>query len=96
MQPAYPARDVSAPLAARLVGLATRAYRALGCRDYARVDIRLADDGSPVILEVNANPDLGPAACLAGALAAAGVDHGRFLVDLVHAAVARASNPENP
>lgn len=76
-------------LSHRLIDLARRAYLALGCRDYARVDLRLSASGEPYILEVNANPDLSPTACFAKALETAGIDRGDFLCRLVSGAVAR-------
>ncbi len=47
-------------LAAELGGLALRAYRAVGCRDLGRVDLRHDAAGRPQLLEINALPGLAP------------------------------------
>jgi len=44
----------------RIRNLAVETYLAIGCRDYARIDIRCDKDGIPHILEVNALPSLIP------------------------------------
>jgi D-alanine-D-alanine ligase len=86
--PRYPA-TVAPRLAERVGDLAKKAFRLLGCRDYARVDFRVKPPGKPYILEVNPNPDFSPTAGLAGGLESAGITAGQFTVELVQAALAR-------
>jgi D-alanine-D-alanine ligase len=44
----------------RIAEASFNAYRALGCRDFSRVDFRVAKDGTPYFLEVNPLPGLNP------------------------------------
>ncbi len=53
-----PAEGLSAADLERLAKLAKRIYRALHISGYARLDLRMRPDGSVLLLEANANPDL--------------------------------------
>ncbi|HEY2881299.1 MAG TPA: GNAT family N-acetyltransferase [Pirellulales bacterium] len=76
-------------LAGQLEKLAITAYIATQCRDYARVDFRVDEQGRIFVLEVNANPDIGPTAGFARMLAPAGISYQDFVRRLVAAAACR-------
>lgn len=86
--PLYPA-SVTQKLGQKLVELGRKAFKLLGCRDYARVDFRVRSNGRPYILEVNPNPDFSPDAGVAGGLETAGISHAAFTVQLVQNALER-------
>ncbi len=77
--PAHCPARVDSATAARIGRLAVAAFRLTGCRDYARVDLRMDAEGQVFILEVNGNPDIGPAAGFAPALGVAGIRYEEFV-----------------
>jgi D-alanine-D-alanine ligase len=81
--------DVTPELAEALESVASRAFELFGCRDYARADIRVDDEGHPHILEINPNPDYNLTAGLTGGMVSLGVTHAQFTVDLVRTARGR-------
>ena len=87
-QPRCPA-NVEPALGAAIRETTAAAFRLLGCRDYARVDMRVDRAGRIFILEVNANPDAGPRAGLAKALRIGGMEYNDFVQRLVATAAAR-------
>jgi D-alanine-D-alanine ligase len=70
-----------------------RAYNALGCRDWSRIDVRLDSKGIPNIVEVNPLPGILPDAadnsCLPKAAAAAGLSYDELIQSCVLAAARR-------
>jgi D-alanine-D-alanine ligase len=75
------------PVARRAREVALGAYRALTCRDAARVDLRCDGDGEPCFLEVNPLPGLHPVRSDLPILSGlAGISYGELLGAIVEAA----------
>jgi D-alanine-D-alanine ligase len=68
--------------------LALEVYRVFGCRDYARLDLRLRD-GVLYVLDVNANPDISSDTSMAEAARVAGYSYGALVDRLVQLAARR-------
>lgn len=91
--PVCPA-DISKELEHRLFNTALNAYNVLGCRDYARIDMRMGRDGIPKVLEVNPNPDISPDAGFARSAMAAGIGYSMLISDIVKLAFDRYQGQE--
>jgi D-alanine-D-alanine ligase len=67
----------------RVQRVAMDAYRALGCEVMARVDVILAEDGTPYLLEANTIPGLTGKSLLPKAAKAAGIDFSALCVKIL-------------
>lgn len=78
------------PVVRRVGDTALAAFEAIGLRDYARLDVRLAADGTPYVIDVNPNCDLSD---LAGgyvkAAKAAGMSYNQLILRLCEMALGR-------
>lgn len=74
---------------ARVQQIAIAAFSLLGCRDYARVDMRLDANNQPYIVEVNANPDLSPDAGLTRSALASGRTYTQLVGEIIACALQR-------
>ena len=87
-----PAR-ITRELRASIERVTLDAYRVLGCRDWARIDVRLDAAGVPNVLEVNPLPGILPDpadnSCLPKAARAAGINYEELIQNCLKYAAAR-------
>ncbi|MDD5092978.1 MAG: ATP-grasp domain-containing protein [Dehalococcoidia bacterium] len=65
------------------------AYRLMGCRGYARIDMRLDAEGRAKVLEVNPNPAIAPRSGAALQARSAGMTYAQFIKRIVSLALER-------
>lgn len=63
----------------RIQHIAKRAYRALDLSGYARIDLRMDDEGKPYVIEANPNPNLAYGEDFAESAEVSGVSYERLL-----------------
>jgi D-alanine-D-alanine ligase len=78
----------------RIQEVSLLAYQIMECRDYARVDIRMNGEGTPYILEINANPDISRDAGMTRSAKKAGFSYPEFIGKILEDALFRM--PTNP
>lgn len=78
----FPA-DLTNGLKARVERTAIKAFQAIGCRDYVRMDIRVSENRRVYVLEINTNPDISPEAGFEDAAKTAGMDYTEFVREVV-------------
>ncbi|HRZ86523.1 MAG TPA: D-alanine--D-alanine ligase [bacterium] len=85
--------QVDAQLGRRIAQTALDAFRALRCRDWCRIDIRLDDDCAPNIIELNPLPGILPKpednSCFPKAARAAGMDYAALINTVLNTALQR-------
>lgn len=79
----------------RVEEVSLRAYQVTGCRDYARLDIRLAAKNHPYVLEVNPNPDLTEGVSFMESAEVAGYGFAETLRRIVEFALERRPEPSS-
>ena len=87
MSRACPA-DLSSSLESKVKQLAVRAFNALECRDYARIDFRIKQD-EPFILEVNPNPGINTDTSFFKSASTAGMNYREMIQAILSSALAR-------
>ncbi|HLF26780.1 MAG TPA: hypothetical protein VJG32_10615 [Anaerolineae bacterium] len=80
--PSHCPAELDEPLAGRIRATALAAYRALRCRDYGRIDMRVRD-GVPYVVDVNANCDITIDGGFAKTAQVAGYNYGAMASQIV-------------
>jgi D-alanine-D-alanine ligase len=83
--------DFGSVITKKIQAAALGAFRAIGGRDYARVDVMVCADSSPVVLEVNTLPGMTETSLLPKAASAAGLSYTELCQRMIDLALKRKS-----
>ncbi|MFA5561552.1 MAG: ATP-grasp domain-containing protein [Eubacteriales bacterium] len=82
--------DISPGIEQEMVRLSRKIYRALSCRDFARIDFRVSEEGKVCFIEINPLPGLAPGySDYPMAAAFCGMDYAALVQGILHAACRR-------
>jgi D-alanine-D-alanine ligase len=85
--------EINTSLQQQIESVCKRAFNALGCRDWCRIDVRLDAGGQPQIIELNPLPGILPRpeqnSCFPKAARAAGLTYDAMILSVVEAAARR-------
>jgi D-alanine-D-alanine ligase len=91
MDSVCPAQELEPEMEAYIREVALQAYRVVGCRDYARIDMRIdEEEGEVYILEINPNPDLADGAAYMQCATASGRTFEQTIAEIIGMAWERA------
>ena len=83
---AFGVEEAEPGLAEKLRSACEKVWRLFALTGFARVDFRVAEDGTPLILEINTNPCISPDAGFAAAAEEAGLSYEALIEAIVEAA----------
>jgi D-alanine-D-alanine ligase len=84
---------LDSPVAASVRSAGETAFAACGCRDYARVDFMLSQEGDPFLLEINTLPGMKETSLLPMSARCAGFDFAGLVREMVAPALQRFRSP---
>ncbi len=87
-KPICPA-EIDKKLSDKIKSTALNASKAMNCRDYARVDIRINKKNVPFVIEVNPNPDISVDSGFVRSAKVGGLDYGEMLNKIAEFALER-------
>ncbi len=77
------ATDLSKDVKERIIQVCKRTYKALSLSGYARMDLRLRDDGEVFVIEANPNPNLSYGEDLAESAEKVGISYEKLLTKII-------------
>jgi D-alanine-D-alanine ligase len=77
------AQGLSPAVQRQIISICKRTYKALSLSGYARIDLRLQDDGTVYVIEANPNPNLSYGEDFAESAETAGISYERLLAKII-------------